>query len=144
MSRTKPLLAITQGDPAGVGPETIVGAWRQPAMHELCRAVVIGHPEVFERAAGLLTTGIKIVPVASLDEVESSPSIIPCLRSGNNDAADVPPATIDPRGGQAAYDALLAAAKLAIDRKVDAVVTAPLHKAALWRAGHHYPGHTEL
>jgi 4-hydroxythreonine-4-phosphate dehydrogenase len=144
MRSSKPLLAITQGDPAGVGPETIVGAWRQPAMHDFCRAVAIGHPKVFQRAADLLKTGVKVVPVESLDEVESSPNTIPCLRCGNDDAADVPPATIDPRGGQAAYDALLAAAKLALDRQVDGIVTAPLHKAALWRAGHHYPGHTEL
>src|SRR5690349_13827539 len=138
----KPLLAMTQGDPAGVGPETIVGAWRQPAMHELCRAVAVGHPKIFERAVDLLKTGAKIVQVDAPDEVESSPNIIPCLRGGNEDAADVPPATIDPRGGQAAYDALVCATRLALDRKVDGVVTAPLHKAALWRAGHHYPGHT--
>src|SRR5262249_52817665 len=53
-------------------------------------------------------------------------------------------ATIDSRGGQTAYDALITAARLAIDRHVDGIVTAPLHKAALWQAGHHYPGHTEL
>jgi 4-phospho-D-threonate 3-dehydrogenase / 4-phospho-D-erythronate 3-dehydrogenase len=140
----KPLLAITQGDPAGVGPETIVGAWRQPAMHELCRAVVVGHPKIFERAAELLGIGAKVVSVTSLDQVASSPEIIPCLRCGSDDAADVPPAAIDPRGGQAAYDALITATKLALDKQVDAIVTAPLHKAALWRAGHHYPGHTEL
>lgn len=144
MHLSKPLLAITQGDPAGVGPETIVGAWRQPAMHEFCRAVAIGSPEVFKRAVELLKTCAKVVPVDSLDDLESSPSIIPCLRCGSDDAAEVPPATIDPRGGQAAYDALVTAARLALDHRVDGIVTAPLHKAALWRAGHHYPGHTEL
>jgi 4-phospho-D-threonate 3-dehydrogenase / 4-phospho-D-erythronate 3-dehydrogenase len=144
MNPRKPLLAITQGDPAGVGPETIVGAWRQPAMHDLCRAVTIGHPKVFERAVQLLKTGAKVVPVDSPDQIDSSPDIIPCLRCGSEEAAETPPATINPRGGQAAYDALVAAARLALDQKVDGIVTAPLHKAALWRAGHHYPGHTEL
>jgi 4-hydroxythreonine-4-phosphate dehydrogenase len=51
---------------------------------------------------------------------------------------------LDPRGGQAAYDALVAATDLALARRVDAIVTAPLNKAALWQSGHHYPGHTEL
>ncbi len=79
-----------------------------------------------------------------LAQIESSPDLIPCLPCGNDDILAAQPGAIDPRGGQAAYDALLTAAKLAIDGQVDAIVTAPLHKAALWRAGHHYPGHTEL
>ncbi len=54
------------------------------------------------------------------------------------------PATVDARGGQAAYDALIVAARLALERRVDAITTGPLHKAALARAGHNYPGHTEL
>jgi 4-hydroxythreonine-4-phosphate dehydrogenase len=51
---------------------------------------------------------------------------------------------IDPRGGQAAYDSLVKAVELTNSGRVDGIVTAPLHKAALWQAGHHYPGHTEL
>jgi 4-hydroxythreonine-4-phosphate dehydrogenase len=144
---SKPLLAITQGDPTGVGPETIVGAWAQPAMHEVCRAVVVGHPVILQRAINLLGTGAKVVsgqwPVIS-DQIESSPHVIPCLPCGTDEALAAQPATIDPRGGQAAYDALVMAAKLALARHVDGIVTAPLHKTALWRAGHHYPGHTEL
>src|SRR6188768_3455596 len=99
MSSNKPLLAITQGDPAGVGPEAIVGAWRGPAMHEHCHAVVVGHPKIFERAVELLKTGAKVVPVTSPDQLASSPEVIPCLRCGSDDAADVPAATVDPRGG---------------------------------------------
>ncbi len=70
--------------------------------------------------------------------------VIPCLPACASEAIDVPPATIDRRGGQAAYDALVAAAGLALAGQIDAVCTAPLHKAALWLAGHRYPGHTEL
>ena len=54
------------------------------------------------------------------------------------------PGTLDARAGQAAYDAVLAAIRLALDGRVDAITTAPLHKEALHRAGHDYPGHTEL
>ena len=60
---SKPLLAITQGDPTGIGPETIVGAWARPEMHEMCRAVVVGHPVIFERAVELLGTRAKVVRV---------------------------------------------------------------------------------
>lgn len=132
------------GDPAGVGPETIVGAWRDARFHELCRAVVVGRPAVMRRAAALLGGNVQVVETRSLDALASDPATLPCLACGSATADDVPPAQIDARGGQAAYDALVLAAELARSRQVDAIVTAPLHKAALHAAGHHYPGHTEL
>jgi 4-phospho-D-threonate 3-dehydrogenase / 4-phospho-D-erythronate 3-dehydrogenase len=78
------------------------------------------------------------------DQAMSSPGVIPCLPSGDASAESTPPAVIDARGGEAAYAALTSAARLALDGEVDAIVTAPLHKAALHAAGHYYPGHTEL
>ncbi|HTN75195.1 MAG TPA: 4-hydroxythreonine-4-phosphate dehydrogenase PdxA [Pirellulaceae bacterium] len=140
----KPLLAITMGDPAGIGPETIAGAWRQTAFHDLCRAVVIGRPQIMQRAANLFGDSIRIVEVSDIAQVESNPTTLPCLACGSSEADDTPPAQIDARGGQAAYDALRLATDLALTRIVDAIVTAPLHKAALHAAGHYYPGHTEL
>ncbi len=140
----KPVLAITLGDPAGVGPETIVGAWTEPSVHEFCRPLVIGHPEIVRRAVRLLNSPARVVEIRSPAEAEPAIDAIPCLKSGSDDAALVAPGAIDARGGQAAYDALLVAARLALDGKIDGLTTAPLHKAALWRAGHHYPGHTEL
>jgi hypothetical protein len=100
----KPLLAITQGDPSGIGPETIVGAWTQPAMHETCRAVVVGHPGILQRAVNLLRTRARIWFVDAsdkseeLDKLVSSPEVIPCLPVGSDDALETPPATIDRRG----------------------------------------------
>lgn len=140
----KPLLAITMGDPAGIGPETIVGAWRQPAFHDLCRAVVIGRPNVMRRAAQLLGNEARVHEVSDLAQAVSDPTTLPCLACGSPAADETPPARIDARGGQAAYDALVLATKFALDKQVDAIVTAPLHKAALHAAGHDYPGHTEL
>jgi 4-hydroxythreonine-4-phosphate dehydrogenase len=132
------------GDPAGVGPETIAGVWTLPAVHDICRPLVVGHPDVLRRAVALRGVAVKVQEVASPEEALPSPALLPCLRACRDDAADVPPGRIDPRGGQAAYDTLVAAARLALDSRVAALVTAPLNKAALWQAGHHYPGHTEL
>ena len=70
--------------------------------------------------------------------------MIPCIPCGSADALDVAPGTVDARAGQAAYDAVLTAIRLALAGEVDAITTAPLHKEALHRAGHDYPGHTEL
>jgi 4-hydroxythreonine-4-phosphate dehydrogenase len=139
-----PRIAITLGDPAGVGPETIVGAWSDPVVHASCRPLVVGHPDVVRRAVRLLGSEILVEEVDAPEQARPEPHKIPCLRSGGSDAMEVAPGVVDARGGQAAYDALLVAAHLALLGQVDAITTAPLHKAALWRAGHRYPGHTEL
>ena len=106
--------------------------------------MVIGHPTILRRAAELLGNRASIVAVTNVADAASSADLVPCLPCGSDEILSAKPATIDRRGGQAAYEALLKAARLAIDREVDGIVTAPLHKAALWQAGHHYPGHTEL
>jgi 4-hydroxythreonine-4-phosphate dehydrogenase len=140
----RPLVAITLGDPAGVGPETIVGAWRDPSVHEVCRPLVVGHPQILRRAVALLGHDIEVQEVDLPKEALPTIDVIPCLRACADEAVDVLPGAIDRRGGQAAYDALVAAAGLALAGQIDALTTAPLHKKALWLAGHHYPGHTEL
>ena len=142
MSEKKPLIAITLGDPAGVGPETVAGAWAE--LHRWCRPLVVGHPEILHRAAKLRGIEARIVAVNSPREAEPSLEVIPCLPTGSDDVLDVSPGTIDARAGQAAYDAVVAAAQSALAGEVDAVTTTPLHKEALHEAGHRYPGHTEL
>jgi 4-phospho-D-threonate 3-dehydrogenase / 4-phospho-D-erythronate 3-dehydrogenase len=144
VKNAKPLIAITMGDPAGVGPEIIVGAWSETVVHEWCRPLVIGHPEILRRAVGLWKTGLEVVEIESPEEAQPSPDAIPCIACGSPDALDVKPGMLDARAGQAAYDAILTASQLALAGRVDAITTAPLQKEALHRAGHDYPGHTEL
>lgn len=139
-----PLVAITLGDPAGVGPEVVVRAWQSPAVHACCRPVIVGHPEVLRRAVERFAPGLTVVTVSTADEARPSSSRVPCLPAGSDEAALVQPGKVDPRAGQAAYDALVCAARLALQGKVQAITTGPLHKAALWQAGHKFPGHTEI
>lgn len=132
------------GDPAGVGPEVIVGTWGNAQVHEWCRPFVVGHPEILRRAARVWGTPVTVEQIASPEEAAPSPALLPCLAAGTDDVLQVAPSTVDGRAGQAAYDALVLAAQLALAGRVDAIVTAPLHKAAFWQAGHKFPGHTEL
>jgi 4-hydroxythreonine-4-phosphate dehydrogenase len=143
-SMMHPLLAITLGDPAGIGPEVIVRAWSEPAVHRWCRPFVIGHPAILRRAVALVASGMTVNEIDLPRDAQPSVSSIDCLPAGRDDVLDVPPATIDARAGEAAYVALIEAIKLAQAGAIDALVTAPLHKAALHQAGHDYPGHTEL
>ncbi len=70
---------------------------------------------------------MKIVVIDAPDDAEPSPAVIPCIACGSDDVLEVEPGTLDARAGQAAYDAVIAAARLALDRRVDAITTAPLH-----------------
>ena len=121
-------IAITMGDPAGIGPEIIAAAREQLRAMSDCRIVVYGHPEVLQRAAALRKAA------ADMD----------CLTCCNDDVLDVPPGAIDVRSGRAAYQSIRRAIDDAKNNAVDAIVTAPIHKAALHLAGCHYPGHTEI
>lgn len=143
----KPIVAITMGDPAGVGPEVIARAWSEPVVHEHVRPLVVGHPEVMRRAVELIGGDITVVNVESpegLEEAGADPRRMSVLTACGDDAAAVPPGAVDPRAGEAAYRCVTAAAAWALDKRIDAIVTTPLSKAALHAAGHHYPGHTEL
>jgi 4-hydroxythreonine-4-phosphate dehydrogenase len=146
----KPLVGITLGDPAGIGPEVTVLAAASPEPHTRARLVALGRPEVLRRAVqllrdkGRLEHDLEIVPVRTADEVESSAHVLPCLSVGANHSINLTPGEVSAAGGAAAYDAVVVAARLARSGVLDAITTAPLSKAALWKAGYHYPGHTEL
>jgi 4-phospho-D-threonate 3-dehydrogenase / 4-phospho-D-erythronate 3-dehydrogenase len=148
MTSTPPLpkLALTMGDVAGIGPEVIVRALSDLRCRQWCRPVVVGHPRILQRAVELVGVPLQVISVdgpAAADAV-TQPDTVACWNPGADAAADVPPGVLDPRSGQAAYEYLTAAVQAALAGEVDAITTAPLNKAALHRAGWHYPGHTEI
>jgi 4-hydroxythreonine-4-phosphate dehydrogenase len=135
------------GDPAGIGPEVIIRSWGDAQIHEQVRPLVIGHPEVLLRAAKLVGRDVALIRLNSLEEWNASicgPRAIPIINVCGDDAAATPGGVIDARAGEAAYQCVTAAVGWALEKKIDGLVTAPLSKAALHAAGHHYPGHTEL
>ncbi|NLS96912.1 MAG: 4-hydroxythreonine-4-phosphate dehydrogenase PdxA [Planctomycetaceae bacterium] len=140
----KPLLALTLGDPAGIGPEIVAAACAAPEVHRWCRPVVVGHPEMVRRAIALRQTSATVRVIGEVEQADPSPAQVACLATGSDEVLDAPAGEIDGRSGQAAYEAIVAAAELALAGRIDGLVTAPLHKQALHEAGHHYPGHTEL
>jgi 4-hydroxythreonine-4-phosphate dehydrogenase len=140
----KPYVVITLGDPAGIGPEVVAGALARSEIYGCCRPVVAGHPAVLRRAVRLLGLDAGVRTIDTPQGAEPSASVYCCLPCGDDEAANVPAGRIDPRGGAAAYAAICRAADLALAGAADAMVTAPINKAALWAAGHRFPGHTEL
>jgi 4-hydroxythreonine-4-phosphate dehydrogenase len=144
--RSRPVLAVTMGDPAGIGPEVIVGAWSDARVHEQARPLVLGHPEILRRAARLLMRDVRIVETELSESLEygTDQGTIPCVKACGDEVLEIPAGRVDARAGEAAYQAVRLAATLALQNNVDGVVTAPLSKAAIHAAGHNYPGHTEL
>jgi 4-hydroxythreonine-4-phosphate dehydrogenase len=143
----KPRLAVTMGDPAGIGPEVIASVWTDERVHQAARLIVIGHPEILRRAARLLNRNVKVAEIQSGGSHRNDvagPEAIPCLNANDDEVLGVPTGQVDARAGEAAFQAVRLATKLALAGEVDGIVTAPLSKAALHAAGHHYPGHTEL
>src|SRR5438874_13148947 len=103
MQLSRPLLLITMGDVAGVGPEIIARAW--PTLPVLCRPVVVGDPLWLRRGLDLAGVAAEVVS----DTVEATPTLVPCLRVPTAELADVQPGRVDARAGRAAHDFLCAA-----------------------------------
>lgn len=141
-----PRIALTLGDVAGIGPEVIARAWSEAPLLTWCRPVVVGHPDVLRRAIQTIGANLDVRPVPGFTgEVPvDDQRTIPCWNPTGDEAAFVPAGGNNPRSGRAAYEYLVAAAKGAIAKEIDAITTAPLSKAALQMAGLDYPGHTEI
>ncbi len=147
MASQKPLLAVTMGDAAGIGPEVIVRACAEPQVHQCCRPIVVGHPEVLREAIKLLGFDSRVIEVKELSELnglETSPDSLMVVPIGSDEVLAVPHGKVDARTGHAAFEAVDWAIEQTLSGPFDGIVTAPLSKAALHAAGHIYPGHTEL
>ncbi|WP_328828172.1 4-hydroxythreonine-4-phosphate dehydrogenase PdxA [Streptomyces ureilyticus] len=138
-----PIIAVTMGDGAGVGPEVIVPALLNPDTLRGCRPVVIGDAQRLRQAADILGLSCDIVAVDGPADAEFTSRRINVVDLGLL-PADLPWGTLSAEAGDAAYHYIRVAAQLALNGEVHAICTAPLNKEALHAAGHLYPGHTEL
>jgi 4-hydroxythreonine-4-phosphate dehydrogenase len=139
----KPLLAITMGDPAGIGPEIVVKAIASARLWRVCRPVVFGRLPVMEAAARAAGGGIGFVPVGATLPTAAR-SRCPLVETGPEHDRIPPVGRASAAGGRAAIEAVTMAICLALDRRVDAIVTAPISKEAIRAAGSPFPGHTEM
>jgi len=128
-------LAITIGDPSGVGPEVTCKALAALPAAERDSCVVIGHPDFFDRADRLTGSGLRF---------GDRPGEVRVIAVETPARETIRDGEISAGGGHAAYGYVVKAVELALAGKISVIVTAPLNKAALHRAGHRYDGHTGL
>lgn len=127
----KPLVAVSLGDPAGIGPEIVVEAAARPAVRRACRLVVFGDEGVLDVARK-----VRHLAASAGSAIENVESVTRLRLSG---ALPRP----GKRCGEAAFRYLEAAARATAEGRCDALATAPLNKYWLHAAGHRYDGHTE-
>lgn len=134
-------IAITMGDPCGIGPEITLKTCADPL--RTVPVVVIGDPHVLARADRAAGTGLTIRALSSLDQATHAPGTVDVLAESDL-PDDLPWGALDSRAGAASYAYVRRAVQLALGNEVRAVVTAPINKEALHLAGVPYPGHTEI
>lgn len=139
---SNPKILITMGDVAGVGPEIIVKAWDQ--IRTFCDPVVVGDPTWLQKAINMLKVNLKIKTISEPEQAIFQSDLICCATVKTSDLSNVKNCEINAAAGQAAHDYLIQSIDWAMEKRSNAIVTAPLHKEGLHLAGLDYPGHTEI
>ncbi len=140
----RPILALTMGDPVGVGPEIVVLALADPALYQVCRPLVLGDAPALERARRHLAPELIIHPVAGPAAGRYEPGTLDFLPLSHLEPADLRYGRPTLTGGAAMVSYILAAVDLALTGQVAGMVTGPISKTAMNLSGYNYPGHTEL
>jgi 4-phospho-D-threonate 3-dehydrogenase / 4-phospho-D-erythronate 3-dehydrogenase len=143
-SGKKPVLAITMGDPGGIGPEIIAKALAHAEVYDNSRPRVIGERRALEAAVRITGRPLEVRTVEGPDDAGEHPGCIDLIDLHNIDIEQLGRSRVCAEVGRAAYEYLERATALALDGTVGAIVTAPLNKEALSEAGWVGVGHTEL
>lgn len=144
MASGKPIIGISMGDPAGIGPEIIAHALARPEVHALCRPLVIGDASVIRQATAYAGVALGVRPVRDVSQAAFRADAIDVYDLGNVEIDRLQLGTVSAMAGHAAFEAVRVMIELAVAGQIAATVTAPIHKQALVAAGHHFPGHTEI
>lgn len=140
----RPVLGVTMGDPAGVGPEIIARAAAEPAVRAACRPVVIGAAATMREALALVGGAQVVHAVSRVADCRWAEGTVEVLDLGNVDMATLPRCEVSAAAGRAAYEYIERSVALAQAGEIDAIVTAPVNKEALAAAGVQHSGHTEI
>jgi 4-hydroxythreonine-4-phosphate dehydrogenase len=141
---SKPILAITMGDPAGIGPEIIVKALQHPEVVDSATLLVIANESVIRQEVQRPAFSYPIRKITDIGPENLKESTIYLIDPTDYDLSSSIQGTPTAIGGKAAANCIIRAVELALAKKVDGIITAPISKEALHMAGFFYPGHTEF
>jgi len=133
---TRPTIAVTMGDPAGISPELVARALAEPAVRAACHPVVIGDPRLLGQAMELVRGGLGVRTVATVAGAGTDPATLDVLPAGELPPGSLQPGTLDPRWGEAAAACCRKAVALAKAGAVAGIASAPFNKEAFHQAGY--------
>ncbi len=140
----KPIIAITMGDPAGIGPEIIAKTLADPETYRICNPLVVGDRHAMQMGIEVARQSLEINNIDKPSEARFHQGVIDLIDLHNIDPDKIEMGKAAAMTGAASAEYVIHAADLALNGEVDAIVTAPLNKEALHMGGYNYPGHTEL
>jgi len=141
----RPVIGITMGDPAGIGPEVTVKALADPEVTRTARAVVIGDHRAISYAIKISKLpGLTVNSIKKIEDAKFERNRIDVLDLSNIDFNKLKIGTLSPMCGKASMEYIEKAITLAQQKKIDAIVTGPINKEAIRKAGFKYQGHTEI
>ena len=140
----KPIVGISIGDPAGIGPEICASAVLNPAVLAVARPVIVGDASVVDRARAYVGATAPVRAIANVADARFDGATINVFDLKNVRVDELTLGAVSAMAGNAAFEAVRKVIDLGNEKRIDACVTAPIHKEALSLAGHKYPGHTEI
>jgi 4-hydroxythreonine-4-phosphate dehydrogenase len=140
----RPLIGISVGDPAGIGPEITARALSLSEIYGFCRPLVVAEAEMVKEAIQFSKLNLKTLTVSSPKEGLYQFGTIDLLDLKNVDGKSVRHKTISAEYGRASFEYVKKVIELAMTKEIDATVTGPISKEAVNLAGFHYSGHTEI
>jgi len=140
----KPLIGISVGDPAGIGPEITAKALAMTEIYEICRPLVVAEAEMMKDAVRFSGLTQKIHAISAPTEGIYRPGFLDVLDMRNADPKSIRHKVVSSECGRASYEYVRKVIELAMAKQIDATVTGPINKEAIHLAGFHYSGHTEI
>jgi len=144
MGNYRPLIGISVGDPAGIGPEITAKALSMKEIYDLCMPLVIGEAEMMKDAIRFSGLDLKTHSVQSPEDGIYRLGTIDILDLRNIDGRSIRYKKVSADTGKASFEYIKKVIDLAMNKKIDATVTGPINKEAINLAGFHYAGHTEI
>jgi 4-hydroxythreonine-4-phosphate dehydrogenase len=140
-----PIIGITMGDPSGIGPEIIVKALSDPEIYSFCRPVILGDPGVLSfYLKDIPDMSIKIKEIADVGKSEGVHGLVDLVPLSRLKSDSALPGNPTKEGGKAMAQYIIAAVEMAMEGKIFAMVTCPINKALMNKAGYNFEGHTQL
>lgn len=144
MYMEKPIIAVTMGDPAGIGPEIVAKSIADKATFDVARCIVIGDKKVMEKAIEIVGADLKVNVVESPADGDYSYGVLNMIDLDNIDMSMFEYGKINAMCGQAAFDYIKKSIEITMDKQADAVATTPINKESLHAAEVDFIGHTEI